>query len=735
MKTSRSLSSFKNIARKLVSDSNVHSGLRVLIAMSITFIPVLNYNLLPFFEQSSLQMSISLCLGVMASAIVETDDNYKNRRKFILTIVICFFIASASVELLMPYPILFGLGLLTSSFVFMMLAALGTHYSKVGFGAILVAIYTMIGHQSGINWYEQPLLLSLGALWYGLFSIIWNFYSPYRSLREQLAQLFFSLSRYQQQKSALFNEIEGTSREGIFSVRQQLAVQNIAIMARLDQSKRIIQSRFQVCQQQSELNKLNYYYFVAEQIHERISASQYLYSQLEITFGKSQILEGYHQLFLQLSEEYYQLGAAVNDKKPYQHSRRLKWTFNALADQLYLLKQQPEFDNNNEAMQALQAIYDNIRGIDHLLLSLCSYDPVEQAESPVISVEQQGQPTQSIFKTLIQSMKATNPVFKHAVRISTSLLVAFALQQSFQLAHGFWILLTVLFVCQPSFSETRKRLILRSLGTLAGILLGYPILMLVGGSFSQIVLLILTAFFFFSYLRTNYGLAVVFITLFVMFIFNLLTGSGMEILPARIGETLLGCLLSVLAISFIFPDWQFQRFPSLVNQLLNLSGRYFKQVSQQYQYGRSENLNYRETRFQTFQSDALLTSAWQSMLFEPSSKQKLNREVYALVNRCDALVSYIAALASHRHKMQGFENNQALQHLICATEKQIALAYNQQQTDKIQPVITVDEFEKYKPMLSSEVLLIVEQLRLIAFTALDIQVLLQQVDFNHKTER
>jgi len=295
MQTSNSSFVFKNTLRKLISDSNIHSGLRVLIAMAITFIPALTSNLFSFFTQNSLHISISLCLGVMASAIVETDDNYKGRGKFIATIVLCFFIASGSVELLMPYPILFALGLFISSFVFMMLAVLGTHYNKIGFGAVLVAIYTMIGHQNGINWYEQPLLLSIGALWYGLFSIVWNFYSPYRSLREQLAQLFFSLSRYQQQKSALFNEKEGTSKAGIFSVRQQLAIQNIAIMARLEQSKRIIESRFQVCQKQAELDKLNGYYFIAEQIHERISASQYLYSQLESTFGQSQILEGYHQ--------------------------------------------------------------------------------------------------------------------------------------------------------------------------------------------------------------------------------------------------------------------------------------------------------------------------------------------------------------------------------------------------------------------------------------------------------
>ena len=728
MQTSNSILMIRTTLRKLISDSNIHSAFRVLIAMAMTFIPALNANLVPFFTQNSLNISISLCLGVMASAIVETDDNYKGRGKFIATIVLCFFIASSSVELLMPYPILFALGLFISSFAFMMLAVLGTHYSKIGFGTILIAIYSMIGHQPGLTWYEQPLLLSIGALWYGLFSIVWNFHSPYRSLRGQLAQLFFSLSRYQQQKSALFNEKEGTSKKGILSIRQQLAIQNIAIMARLEQSKRIIQSRFQVCHQQTELYKLTGYYYIAEQIHERISASQYLYSQLESTFGKSQILEGFHQLLLQLSEDCYQLGMAINDKKKYQHSRRLKWTINALSDQLYLLRQKLQlFDNNNEAMQALQAIYENIEGVNNLLLAVSQN---KQSEAVAIAIEED-LPTQPVFKQLLAAMTATNPVFKHAIRISASLSVAFVLQHLLQLPQGFWLLQTVLFVCQPSFSETRKRLIQRSVGTLLGILLGYPIIMLINGTFAQVLLLIFSAFLFFNYLRTNYGLAVIFITLFVMFLFNLLTGTGMDILPARIGETLLGCGLSILAITFIFPDWQFQRFPALVSHLLMLNGRYFKQVGEQYQYGRSENLNYRITRFKAFKSDAALTSAWQSMLFEPSSKQKLSNEVYALVNRCDALVSYIAALASHRHKIDNFENNIVLQNLLAVTAKQLSSAYNPVQVNGNDLESTIKEFENNKTNLSGECLLIIEQLRLIAFTALDIQLLLQQVNFKH----
>lgn len=717
------------LLRKLISDSNMHSGLRVFIAMIITFIPALSDVTVQFFDQPALDISISLCLGVMACAIVENDENYKNRGKHLLAVLTCFMFASSSVQLLMPYPALFAFGLLFSSFTFMMLGALGTHFNKVGFGAILIAIYTMIGYQNGTHWYEQPLLLTLGALWYGIFSITWNFYNPNHSLREQLAQLFFALSRYKQQKSSLFNELEGHNQHALYDIRQQLAILNIPIMARLQQSQNIIHSRFNNAQKPLELKQLNQFYIIAEQIHERITASQYLYSQLENSFGKSQILEGYHQLFLQLSEDCYQLGMAINDKKNYQHSRRLSWTMKALADQITLLKQTLQLKNDNhEAMLALQAIYENLQGIDTLLKSANLTNNLSD-----IIIDQETPEIHSFWKTIFNALSPHNPTFKHAMRISISLLCAFIIQQAFQLEHGFWLLLTVLFVCQPSYSETRKRLVQRSLGTLLGILLGYPILLLVDNILVQIFFLGLSAFFFFNYLRTNYGLAVIFITLFVMFVFNLMTGTAIDIIPSRILETLLGCLLSFLAISFIFPDWQFQRFPMLVKESLALSNRYFNVVSQQYQFGRSENLNYRITRFQTFLADANLTSAWQSMLFEPNSKQQLNREVYALVNRCDALVSYIAALASHRHKIDEIENDSALQALIDTTAKQIALAYAPLQIDEPQLRITIEEFENYKPTLTGEALLIVEQLRLIAFTALDIQVLLQKVNFNHKT--
>jgi uncharacterized membrane protein (TIGR01666 family) len=615
----------------------------------------------------------------------------------------------------------------------MMLASLGTHYSKVGFGAILIAIYTMIGHKDNVIWFEQPLLLAIGALWYGLFAIYWSHLTPNRTLREQLSQLFYAISRYQLQKSDLFDAQKGNSKQAIIDTRQKLAVLNISIMARLESSKNMIKGQFQANRRQQELRILNQYYLAAEQIHERISASQYLYSQLENTFGRSQILEGFHQLLLQLSTDCHQVGVNISDKKRYQHSRRLKWTMQALSDQLFLLKQKLQlYDNNQEAMQALQAIYDNLNGIDNLLHSL----HIIETEHHVIVVDSENKQPRDFWQTILKAYQQKTPVFKHAVRISLSLVLAYLIQVQFHLNNGFWILSTVLFVCQPSFSETRKRLSLRSVGTLLGILLSFPIFMMIENELIQSVLMVSSAFLFINYVRTNYGLAVIFITLFVMILTNLLAPGGVDVLYARVYETLIGCFISFLAICFIYPDWQFKRFPALVNGHLLNSSRYFKQIAQQYQFGRSENLIFRQTRFSSFKSDAALTSAWQNMLFEPRSKQPLKQEVFSLVNRCDALNCYIAALSSHRHKIESTQDIKVLKEMFESTSEQILYTYRPELKALTADKIEIECFENYKANLSEESKLIVEQLKLIAYTAMDIQVLLQKIEqYNNITTK
>lgn len=56
-------------------------------------------------------------------------------------------------------------------------------------------------------------------------------------------------------------------------------------------------------------------------------------------------------------------------------------------------------------------------------------------------------------------------LFRHAIRMSVVLCVGYAFIQFTGMQHGYWILLTSLFVCQPNYNATRRRLALRIIGT------------------------------------------------------------------------------------------------------------------------------------------------------------------------------------------------------------------------------------------------------------------------------
>ncbi|VFS19855.1 inner membrane protein YccS [Enterobacter cancerogenus] len=98
---------------------------------------------------------------MVAGALADLDDRLTGRLRNLVITLICFFIASASVELLFPWPWLFALGLTLSTSGFILLGGLGQRYATIAFGALLIAIYTMLGVSLYDQWYQQPVLLLL----------------------------------------------------------------------------------------------------------------------------------------------------------------------------------------------------------------------------------------------------------------------------------------------------------------------------------------------------------------------------------------------------------------------------------------------------------------------------------------------------------------------------------------------------------------------------------------------
>ena len=120
----------------------------------------------------------------------------------------------------------------------------------------------------------------------------------------------------------------------------------------------------------------------------------------------------------------------------------------------------------------------------------------------------------------------------------------------FNLSKGAWVVLTILFVMQQSYSQTRRRLWQRILGTFCGVVFGILMVQLLTPA-GQVLFMLASAYCFFLSLKQNYSVSVIFITTFVLCAFNLISQAGVVVMMPRMIDTLIGSALTLLAARFM----------------------------------------------------------------------------------------------------------------------------------------------------------------------------------------
>lgn len=632
------------------------------------------------------KLTIPLTLGVVAAALTDLDDRLAGRLRNLAITLVCFFIASASVELLFPWPWLFALGLTVSTTGFILLGGLGQRYATIAFGALLIAIYTMLGVTLYDRWYLQPFFLLTGAVWYNLLTLCGHLIFPIRPLQDNLARSYEQLAHYLDLKSRLFDpDIEDESQAPLYD----LAIANGQLVTTLNQTKVSLLTRLRGDRGQRGTRRTLQYYFVAQDIHERASSSHIQYQTLRDHFRYSDVMFRFQRMLSMQAQACQKLSRAILLREPYQHDAHFERAFMHLDAALDRVQASGA---PAEQMKALGFLLNNLRAID---AQLATIESAQNSSAPANSATENlladdGLNSFSdIWLRLRRNMSPESALFRHAVRMSLVLCTGYAFIQFTGLNHGYWILLTSLFVCQPNYNATRHRLALRIIGTLIGVAIGLPILLLVPSVEGQLLLIVLTGVLFFAFRNVQYAHATMFITLLVLLCFNLL-GEGFEVALPRIFDTLIGCAIAWAAVSFIWPDWKFRNLPRALDQAINANCRYLDAILEQYHQGRDNRLAYRVARRDAHSRDGELASVVSNLSTEPRANSAMRETAFRLLCLNHTFTSYISALGAHREKLTTAEILALLDDAVCyvddalhhtpADEQRVQQALNSLQT-------------------------------------------------------
>ncbi len=600
--------------------------------------------LVPWYFDS-VPLVIPLTLGVVAAGLTEIDTRLLSRCINILLTLICFAIATFSVEFLFDAPLLFIIGLVSSTFLFIMLGSLGQRYGVIAFGSLLIAAYTMLGHNLFADNYTLPCYLLLGALWYNLVSLIESIVQPIRTTQQTLAHCFVKLSFYLDAKAAMFDpdETDGFKRQTF-----ELTTCNTQVINVFNDAKRSLFNRLKGFRGQTYIRKMLSYYFVAQDIHERASSSHGDYKALSHHFKHSDLLFRFARILNLQAKACAKLALSIKLNQTYQHDPLFARYFTYLEEAIGEYQQQT--NANLLLIKSLQNLYENLLAIDLLLAHIDTEQHLSKSQEDNQLIDEELTRFHDIFTKIKQNLTIKSPLFRHAIRMSIVLFVGYMVIYFSNLSHGYWIILTSLFVCQPNYSTTKYRLKLRVFGTILGIIAGIPLTYLFPSIEAQLVLIIITGWLFFLFKNSQYAYATAFITLLVFFSFSLIGESSISVAISRIIATLIGCFIAWFAVSFIWPDWKFRNLPKLLDRVCHEDSHYLAVIGSQYVSGKTNDPKYRVARRAAHDSNADLSSLISLMTKEPHVKQDVIDQGFRLLTLNHTLISYLSTLGAHRDK-------------------------------------------------------------------------------------
>jgi YccS/YhfK family integral membrane protein len=633
--------SLSQYLRRLWALEKFGYSLRVLIAMAGSM------GLAWYLGQPSL--IIPLFLGIIASALAETDDSWLGRLSALLVTLLCFSIAAVAVELLFPYPWLFVAGLALSTFALVMLGALGERYGAIAQATLILSIYSMIAadQRNGElqQFWRDPLLLVAGAAWYGLLSVCWNALFAHQPVQQSLARLYRELGLYFRYKAALFEPVRQLDVE---QRRLELAQQNGQVVSALNAAKETLLHRLGSGRPGSKINHYLKLYFLAQDLHERVSSSHYPYQALAEAFFHSDVLFRCQRLLRLQASACAELGEAIQLRQTFRYSDANAQALEDLQASLEHLREQ-----NNPAwrglLRSLRALSSNLSTLQRQLASASDPAALEGTQDSSL-LDRQPQTLREAFNRIRLQLTPTSLLFRHALRMAIALVAGYAALHAIHPEQGYWVLLTTVFVCQPNYGATRIKLVQRISGTVLGLVVGWALFDLFPSQPVQALFAVVAGVVFFATRSTRYTLATAAITLMVLFCFNQV-GDGYGLIWPRLFDTLLGSLIAAAAVFLILPDWQGRRLNQVVANTLSCNSDYLRQIMRQYDSGKHDDLAYRLARRNAHNADAALSTTLSNMLLEPGHFRKDAETGFRFLILSHTLLNYLSGLGAHRESL------------------------------------------------------------------------------------
>lgn len=626
--------------RKFIYGHYLFSGLRLTLA---ALIPCLI-----FYHYDYMDQMIAFPLG---SLLIGSTDNpgppHRRKNALIISIVTCFVVACVTGFLRHIHFFTF-IEIIVFGMFFSLIGVYGNRVNSIGLIALLVFIFNIDDHLSGDKVLLNALIFTAGGVWYLFLFVVLNKIRPYKLIQQLLGENFAELGTLLAIKSK--NYRVNPDFDAIFN---QLMHQQVILRENHENLREILFKTRQIVSESTTKSRILMLMFLDSiDMMERILDSQQDYSHLHKAFDHTKILRLFGTYITWLSVELQEIGLAVQSGFASHPRHDLDAAFHKCQNAFLRLREQHMTHDNMEDYIMLRQILNSLQDMTERIKKLhlaTSYD-AELSDKYKLDVEPDNfAPKQEYHpRILLDNLSLKSSHFRHSVRVTLGLLVGFVGSLFLDVGHSYWILLTIVTIMKPAFSITKQRNLYRVAGTIVGALSGFVVLYFVKDNASLFIIMMVTMTLAYSFLKLNYFIASIGITLYVILSFNFLSPHHIaDVLQDRVIDTVIGCAIAYLISSLVLPVWEHTQINQYIKEALKANQDYFDTVSKVLSDEKVHINDLKLHRKNAIIAMANLSDNFQRMLSEPKKQQIKQTEYHQFVATSHMLTSYIASLSSY----------------------------------------------------------------------------------------
>jgi uncharacterized membrane protein (TIGR01666 family) len=625
--------------KKFTDSTYFTNALKITIA---AVVPVLLFTYLGHFR-----IGFTIALGAFFTYPSDIPSNLKHKINGLLVTVLIVSGVNLLINLSYPYAWIFYPFLALLLFFLSMISVYGQRATMVSFSALLSISLAFAHLQTGWDRLQYSGLLLLGGLFYLLISVIFFHIRPHRYAELQIAECIKVTSKYLKLRGDLWEL--NSDRKEITKKQLDLQVQ----LNTIHENIREVLIRNRTNSGSSNQNRKMLLVFISlVEIMELAIATSFDHNKLHQKFdAHPRVLQTYQNLAYNLAKSLKRLAKTIENGEKYTSKQNL---LNDLHDLELAIT---NYENDLGKVEASEGVLMLTNMLHYAEKQVEKNKTLERAFTTVVKLQDlKGKdkdlekfvtPQYYPIRTLIDNLSFSSTVFRHSLRLTITILLGLLIGKILPFQNAYWIVLTIVVIMRQGYGLTKQRTFDRIIGTIAGGFIAFGILYLVHDSTIIGGLAIMAMLFGFSFTPTNYKVGATFVTIYVIFIYGILTPNIEDLIQYRIVDTLVGALLSFLANYFLWPSWEFVKIPVYLEKSIAANKNYLKQISLFYNKKGEVSIPYRIARKHAFIEVGNLMASFQRMLQEPKSKQTKLAQVYKLTVLNHTLLSSAASLGTY----------------------------------------------------------------------------------------